>query len=234
MSIVDFVRDGSRMAFYRDISEIMNKAGLYDNQKEKDKEKHFEKIVDLLEETDFNGNWFDANWVLTSDIKNMCELLEIDGEQFRLYVGSFKYQVWVDTYESESESEESDSDGEEDSGQGAVEDSEWQCHLCGEDYPSEIDACPVCSGDKFRCETCYKVCDWEVKVEPDEDENADDEVCYDCYMKSVDDKDEDEEELRTCDCCGKDKYTDGSLMKYSNMVEQEQEQEWFCKVCDAI
>lgn len=189
MSIVDFVRDGSRMAFYRDISEIMNKAGLYDNQKEKDKEKHFEKIVDLLEETDFNGNWFDANWVLTSDIKNMCELLEIDGEQFRLYVGSFEYQVWVDTYESESESDSEDEEEEEDSGQGAVEDSDDEgegdnvgikCGKCG-NYEYQYDILE--SKEKWErwIKSCgATTCECEKEVEDSDDEEEEGWNCCKC------------------------------------------------------
>ena len=180
MSIVDFVRDGSRMSFYRDVSEIMNKAGLYcqTETKEKDKEKHFIKIVDLLEELDFNGNWFDANWVLQSDIKNMCELLEIDEEQFRMYVGSFAYQVWVDVSVSDSESE-SDSDGEEDSGAGAVEDSDdkdEKCDICD----AVFDGTKWFWEGEYLCVECYKK--KRKEEEEEESESEDDEEEWQCHL----------------------------------------------------
>ena len=207
--VLDFVKNGTLMSLYRDISEVRNKAGLYNEfyYGKENKKNTFTEIVDLLEEQDFPENWFETKFDRMGEvIENIVELLEVDEEQFELYVRSFENQVWFKAKKVEVKVEsESDSDEEEDSGAGAVEDSddeseddeeEWQCHYCGEDYPSEIEECPVCSGDKFRCETCYKVCDWEVKVEPDEDENADDEVCYDCYMKSVDDKDEEDKPVR--------------------------------------
>ena len=155
MSIVDFVRDGSRMAFYRDISEIMIKAGLYDKYygqtlgtetKEKDKEKHFKKIVDLLEEQEFPENWFEYEFDRT-DVENIVELLEVDAEQFELYVRAFddrvekdcdgetRKQLWYEEKKVVVEESESDSDGEEDSGQGAVEDS---------DDEEDIDDSPFC------------------------------------------------------------------------------------------
>jgi hypothetical protein len=42
-------------------------------------------------------------------------------------------------------------------------------------------------------------------------------------------EDEDDEELRSCDCCNADRYKNGYLMRYSNLIERDGE--YVCKDC---
>lgn len=44
-------------------------------------------------------------------------------------------------------------------------------------------------------------------------------------------EEEEDEDLRTCDKCGEDRYKNGELMRYDNMVENEEKDEWYCKGC---
>lgn len=137
-SVVDFVKNGTLMSLYRDISEVMNKAGLYNEFYfgKENKKNTFAEIVDLLEEQDFPENWFETKLERMDEvIENIVELLEVDAEQFELYVRSFENQVWFKAKKVEVEAEsESDS---EDSGAGAVEDSDDDdtsatfCEECG-------------------------------------------------------------------------------------------------------
>ena len=149
-SVVDFVRDGRIMAFYRDISEIMNKAGLYNKfyYGKENKKNTFTEIVDLLEEQDFPENWFETKFDRMGEvIENIVELLEVDEEQFELYVRSFENQVWFKAKKVEVKVEsESDSDGEEDSGAGAVEDSDDDIPLCD---------CGMIDGE-YVCSVCFE------------------------------------------------------------------------------
>ena len=203
--VVDFVKNASLMCLYRDVSEVMNKAGLYNNQlypKENDKEKHFIKIIDLLEEQEFPENWFENKFDRMDEvIETIVELLEIDAEQFELYVRAFGdkvendcgydepfKQVWykekkVVVEESESES---DSDGDEDSGQGAVEDSD------DEDEGTNGEFCGKCENYRYQYDILESKEKWEKRIksygatpcecekEEEEDDCYDEDMCDKC------------------------------------------------------
>ena len=45
------------------------------------------------------------------------------------------------------------------------------------------------------------------------------------------DEEEEQEDLRSCDCCNNDKYESGELMVYSNLINTEYGDEWVCLDC---
>jgi hypothetical protein len=190
-SVVDFVKNGTLMSLYRDISEVRNEAGLYNEfyYGKENKKNTFAEIVDLLEEQEFPENWFETKFDRMDEvIENIVELLEVDAEQFELYVRSFENQVWfkakkVVVEESESES---DSDGDEDSGQGAVEDSD------DEDEGTNGEFCGKCENYRYQYDILESKEKWEKRIKS--------------YGATPCECEKEDEELRTCEVCDKDKY----------------------------
>jgi hypothetical protein len=86
------------------------------------------------------------------------------------------------------------------------------CCICDEDEATEFHR-----GDGY-CESCA-VDNWKLIMQDMADEED-----------RINAEDEDEDELRGCDCCGESEKN-GKKFTYDNLVEQEDGNSWWCNEC---
>jgi len=107
------------------------------------------------------------------------------------------------------------------------------CKSCGFDLNSfnePEDEDELIDDDDFKCDRCKKIYDQEHYISLDNDITGN-TICEWCIDEYIKERGLEEEDLRSCDCCLEEQYKDGKIMRYENMVEQDN-QEWWCEDCE--